>query len=103
MPFGHRVTKIYNSSLVFKHQKLQSFISKDVIPAKSNNSSSRFIVEHGQVNIPSVLRCYGCLIPDQYCTVPCGFPQKCFLRAPTPYSSSKRAHTINHKITHSHC
>ncbi len=92
MPFGHKVTKKYhNTSLVIKEEKLQSFKSKDVIPPhKSHNSSSRLILEHGQVNIPSTLRCYGCLIPDQFCTVPCGFPQKCFLRAPTPYSSSKK-------------
>ena len=95
--FGHKVTKKYhNTRLVIKGDKLQSFKSKDVIlPSKPHNSSSRLILEHGQVNIPSTLRCYGCLIPDQYCTVPCGFPQKCFLRAPTPYSSSKRKKNLN--------
>ena len=37
----------------------------------------------------SEIRCYGCLHPSPHCTVPCRYPQKCFLRAPTPYSTSK--------------
>ena len=79
-----------------KTEKQKNFLNnKDEIPKFHNSSSNaRFIAEPEHkpdlgINIPSEIRCYGCLVPDPYCTVPCGFPQKCFLRAPTPYSPSK--------------
>ena len=37
----------------------------------------------------SSIRCYGCHSPSADCTVPCRFPQKCFLRSSTPQSPSK--------------
>lgn len=37
----------------------------------------------------SSIRCYGCSAPTLDCTVPCRYPQKCFLRSSTPESESK--------------
>ena len=36
------------------------------------------------------IRCYGCRNPSSDCTVPCRYPQKCFIRAPTPNSTCEK-------------
>ena len=49
------------------------------------------LIEAEEKSSLSEIRCYGCLIPSPHCTVPCRYPQKCFLRAPSPNSISKCA------------
>ncbi len=51
-----------------------SFDSNNLIPTKQS----------------AQIRCYGCRNPSSDCTVPCRYPQKCFIRAPNPNSTCEK-------------
>jgi hypothetical protein len=69
-------------------------VSKNEIPTYKSTTTSIIVIDSDLVpelksSLLSEIRCYGCLHPSPHCTVPCRYPQKCFVRAPTPYSTSK--------------
>lgn len=112
-PVGYRVTnnnnnnrsRIRNENYVinakFNKSMQRSFLADNAAKKFNHNSSntarSFMVTVHPPIPVHprpppqsgTEIRCYGCLNPTSDCTVPCRYPQKCFVRAPTPYSLSK--------------
>ena len=73
-PQGFGVIKNNLIRLNKKKQKLKKMPKPHIEPVK-NLASIQVITDTSEI------RCYGCQKPSLDCTVPCIFPQKCFIRA----------------------
>ena len=77
------------------NQKSGAVVAESVTNVFKNLTSSTMrIVTTSVIGLPetsdqSAIRCYGCSVPTADCTVPCRYPQKCFVRSSSPESESK--------------
>ncbi len=77
-----------NSNNTYKNTTITTFETIFITPPPSLSFQSSFDSNNLIPVKPSAqIRCYGCRNPSSDCTVPCRYPQKCFIRAPNPNST----------------